>query len=69
MRVCKACNSGMETFRKALLMGQEEAAMAAYNKGSVNVTMPYSIYHGEVHVVCYVEFPYTKYAVSWSQCL
>ena len=38
----------MEMFRKALLLGRVEEAMAALGTGCVNLDTPYTIYHGEV---------------------
>ncbi|CAM9281402.1 unnamed protein product [Laminaria digitata] len=52
MRVCKTCHCAMEMFRKALLLGRVEEAMAAYGTGCVNVDTPYTIYHGELPVHC-----------------
>ena len=48
MRVCKTCDVAMDSFRKALLLGQAEEAMSAYSTGCVNLDRPYTIYHGEV---------------------
>ncbi len=48
MRVCKTCDTAMEAFRKALLLGRAEDAMSAYSTGCVNLDRPYTIYHGEV---------------------
>ena len=48
MRVCSTCHGASENFRKALLSGSEEGAMAAYSTGCVNLRAPYTVYHSEV---------------------
>ena len=50
MRVCSTCYGAGEDFRKALLAGSEEGAMAAYSTGCVNLRVPYTIYHNEVGI-------------------
>lgn len=40
----------MEMFRKSLLLGRVEEAMAAYGTGCVNLDTPYTTYHGEVRL-------------------
>lgn len=46
--MCSTCYGAGENFRKALLAGSEEEAMAAYSTGCVNLRVPYMIYHNEV---------------------
>ena len=48
VRVCSTCHGASENFRKALLSGSEEGAMAAYSTGCVNLRAPYTIYRNEV---------------------
>eukprot|EP00752_Nemacystus_decipiens_P003484 g3217.t1 len=52
VRVCSTCYGAGEDFRKALLSGSEEGAMAAYSTGCVNLRVPYTIYHNELPVHC-----------------
>ncbi|CAN0181243.1 unnamed protein product, partial [Hapterophycus canaliculatus] len=52
VRVCSTCYSAGEDFRKALLAGSEEEAMAAFSTGCVNLRVPYTIYHNELPVHC-----------------
>lgn len=46
--MCSTCYGAGEDFRKALLSGSEEGAMAAFSTGCVNLRVPYTIYHNEV---------------------
>ncbi|CAM9545581.1 unnamed protein product [Ascophyllum nodosum] len=52
VRICSTCYDAGEKFRRALLSGSEENAMAAYSTGCVNLRVPYTIYHNELPVHC-----------------
>ncbi|CAM9641941.1 unnamed protein product [Chrysoparadoxa australica] len=52
LRICDACAVTTEAFRNALLAGDEEAAIAAYSTGLVNLRTPYTIYHSELPLHC-----------------
>ncbi|CAM9982050.1 unnamed protein product, partial [Laminaria digitata] len=52
VRVCNTCHGASENFRKALLDGSAEGAMAAYSTGCVNLRAPYTVYRNELPVHC-----------------
>lgn len=63
VRVCSTCHRAGEDFRKALLSGSEEGAMAAFSTGCVNLRVPYTIYHNEVCLMLYKFGPFVFFEV------
>eukprot|EP00978_Attheya_sp_CCMP212_P010258 scaffold24714_cov49-Attheya_sp.AAC.1 len=48
VKVCKSCNYLSGTFRKALMDGEYDEAVALYNTGNVNLRCPCKVSKGEV---------------------
>ena len=48
VNVCKACDWLSSSFRKALLEGERDKAIALYATGNVNLTTPFANIKGEV---------------------
>jgi hypothetical protein len=52
VRICDGCHFFMDTFRAALIHGDEELARRTYDTGNVNLYCPYTIYKGAFPIHC-----------------